>query len=130
MKHCLIFLAILCIGLLFGCKKGPGEGGRASISGKVYLHDYNNSGIPVDSFYVGEHRVYLIYGDDISFSKEVRTNYDGTYLFNYLLPGNYTVFTYSECLNCPGKSVHVKKNTEINGSKQDKVLEDFIIDNY
>lgn len=127
------FLLLAGFGLLLlvaSCKKGPGEGGRASISGKVFQVDYNTSNIPVDSFYVGEQRVYLIYGDDASFSKEVRTNYDGTYVFNYLLTGNYTVFAYSECKTCAGKTKPVVLHTEINGRKEDKVLDDIVIENY
>lgn len=128
-KYWLLFgFAIALISV--GCKKGPGEGGRASISGKVFQVNYNASNIPVDSFYVGEQRVYLIYGDDASFSQEVRTNYDGTYLFNYLLPGDYTVFAYSECKTCASKTKAVVLRAEINGRKQDKVLDDLVIENY
>lgn len=131
MKKTVIIALLACIGLsIHACKKGPGEGGRASIRGKVFLTEFNSSGIPVDSFYVPEHRVYLIYGDDPSFSEEVRTNFDGTYVFEYLLPGDYKVFTYSECKDCSGDVEAVLTPVEINGKKENKELEDLRIAEY
>jgi hypothetical protein len=39
--------------------------------------------------------VFIIYGDEAYFGDDVETNADGLYQFEYLLPGQYTVFAYS-----------------------------------
>lgn len=91
---CLISLS------LFACKKFEGEGGRASISGKIVVHErlYIN-GICVDTVtYDGaKEDVYIIYGDDDTmYDDKIDASLDGTFKFSYLQPGTYTVFAYSK----------------------------------
>lgn len=87
--------------------------------GKVFARTYNSGGIQIDSFYVPDERVYLIYGDDEFYGEELRTHYDGTYRFQYLYKGNYTVYAYSECDTCSSglqaifQTIEIKKNGEV-----------------
>jgi hypothetical protein len=90
---CLIFSVSV---ILLACRKGPGEGGNCTITGKVYGNYYNkNYSVKIDSNYVPLEDVYVIFGDDITYGVNQKTNYDGTYAFRFLRPGHYKVFAYS-----------------------------------
>lgn len=109
---------------LLSCSKEPGEGGKASIFGKVKINNYNaNFTILQASYYAQEENVFIIYGDDKTYSKSVKTNYDGTYEFPYLRTGKYTVYAYSkDTIKYNGniiasKTVEVLKTVEITGKK-------------
>ena len=90
-----IFSLILSV-LIVSCSKEAGEGGTASIKGKVYGDYYNKSFTTFyGSSYVPDKDVYIIYGDDASYGERVRTSYDGSFEFKYLRKGDYKVFVYS-----------------------------------
>ena len=45
--------------------------------------------------------IYIIYGNkNNTYDDDISTSYDGTFEFNYLNPGDYEIFLYSECFNC------------------------------
>lgn len=98
MKLCLnIFLAGIFIINILSCDKDEGVGGNATIRGKVIVRNYNDDfSIFLSEHSASEEDVYIIYGNDKTFGDQVETNYDGTFEFNYLLPGDYSVFVYSE----------------------------------
>jgi len=88
-------LTILLLAMM-SCSKEPGTGGNSTIYGKVYVRDYNSTFTLLEDEYYGQDvDVFLIYGDDRSYSDHVRTSYDGSYEFKYLRPGNYHVYCYS-----------------------------------
>ncbi|MBK8487457.1 MAG: hypothetical protein WAU21_05970 [Chitinophagales bacterium] len=113
------FIFICFTALLSGCNLGPGEGGTASIIGKVKVLEYNGSGILVNEYYAADERVYIIYGDETFQSDEVRTSYEGSYRFEFLRKGDYTIYVYSDCPPCDGEtqaileSVSITKNGEV-----------------
>lgn len=87
----LLFLPALL--LLTFCEKAPGPGGKSSITGKIYVKDYNTSVTTLLSEYYGAgENVYICYGDDQTASNDVNTGSDGSFAFNYLRAGHYTVF--------------------------------------
>jgi hypothetical protein len=93
---CLLITGFLLIASL-SCSKDEGVGGTATIRGRVVINDYNDDfSILLSEHNAAEEDVYIIYGDDKTYGDRVRTNYDGTFEFNYLLHGNYSVFIYSE----------------------------------
>jgi hypothetical protein len=94
----IFFLLVAAIAFLFiSCEKEAGEGGNSSIFGKVYVKDYNGTFTVLNGEYYGsDEDVYIIYGEDKSYSDHISTNYDGTYEFKYLRPGIYTVYAYSK----------------------------------
>jgi len=88
---------ILISMFLYSCDKPPGEGGLATLQGRVRVRDYNSSfTVFLGEFFAKEKRVYIIYGDDEVYSDNFRTDYDGYYAFRNLRPGKYTVFTYGK----------------------------------
>lgn len=99
MKKRFLFLIMLCAVLLFsslGCRKQPGQGGNASIRGKVHSKLYNKSFTVLLSEYdVPEYDVYIIYGDDFAFSDRTRTDYKGDFEFPYLYKGDYRIYAMS-----------------------------------
>lgn len=101
---------------LFSCDKPAGEGGTSRIKGKIYIRDYNsNFTILQDEFYAMEERVYITYGDHDFYDNDIRTSYDGTYVFDNLRKGSYTIFAYSDdsTFVAPGGIYPVIKTVEI-----------------
>ena len=128
----LIVLALLTS--LFACKKGPGPGGQCSISGKVFAHAVKNVGFThytLDtSYYAGAENVFISYGDEPGVGQTVRTAEDGSFLFEYLLPGKYKVYAVSRDTN--NKFNNVKRvvtlqEIEITGRRDQIILEDLVI---
>lgn len=92
-----IFTSFLLALLLVGCDKPAGEGGTSRIKGKIFIRDYNNNYTILQSAQYGmEERVYIIYGNNDFYNDDIRTSYDGTYVFDHLRKGSYTIFAYSE----------------------------------
>ncbi len=91
-----ISIIVLSI-ILFSCSKEPGQGGSSTIKGKVYAKYYDKTFTVLQGEgYMPELDVYIIYGNDASFSDRTRTNYDGIYEFKYLRKGDYRVYVYSK----------------------------------
>lgn len=87
----LLFFAIFFGTLFNSCKKEAGSGGSSTITGRIWVKDY-----PGPLEYGGlDEDVYLIYGDDVSYSDRVRANYDGYYEFKFLRKGDYKIYVYS-----------------------------------
>lgn len=101
---------------LFGCKKEPGVGGNASISGKVIVRKYNATFTTyLGSYPAPDHYIYIVYGDHPGYDNRIKTDYDGNYRFQFLYPGKYQIYTYS--LDSTGQSlggqIVVKKDVEL-----------------
>ena len=114
----------------FSCKKQPGEGGFASIEGKVYAKDYDDSfTLLTAGYYIPSETVYIIYGDGTEVANTVKTSYDGSFKFNYLRKGTYKIFVLSEDTTKPFLSVPKEElvKVTINKRKEKVVLKDFII---
>ncbi len=113
--------------LMVACKKGPGIGGRATISGKVYARNFSSSFVQNDSGYIGGQKVYIKYGDAPGVGDDVETDLNGTYTFYYLREGKYTIYVYSKQLINNHLDVSVSQTVEITKKKEEKVLPDFDI---
>lgn len=122
---------------LFGiaaCTKDPGVGGNATITGKVYAHHYNSSfSVLLSTYYVPDTYVYIVYGEDINYGSRIKTNYDGEYAFEFLYPGDYTIYTYSldsaaivNGVPDPPDSAMVQ-NITITDNRETITLPDFVI---
>lgn len=93
---------------LNGCKKYEGVGGRSKITGKLTINEklYINGVLTQTvSYPAATEDVYIVYGtQDSIFDDKVECNYDGSFSFDYLFPGTYTVFAYNEIFHT-GNSV-------------------------
>lgn len=122
-----IFFAFTVMLALSGCKKDPGPGGLASISGRLYAYDYNSFGALVDSGYVAGERVFISYGDNEAVGNDTRTYIDGSFTFEWLQKGKYTIWAISDCDTCPLKQTTVKQTVEITKRREKLTIPDLII---
>jgi hypothetical protein len=94
---CTIFIVFLMVLGVSSCEKEAGEGGTSTLYGKVLIRKYNPMfTVLMEEYYAQDQEVYIIYGNDRTFSQRIRTNYDGTYEFKYLRQGEYKIFAYSK----------------------------------
>lgn len=117
---CSSILTILILLTISSCKKVAGEGGKSSISGKVYVKNYNANFTQLNSEYYGaDEDVYIIYGSEISYGNKIKTNYDGVYEFKFLRNGAYKIYIYSKDSTMKSKSgnLAVVSNVEIVNNK-------------
>ena len=93
----LLFALVAMVFLLPSCNKGPGEGGTGTVQGFVKLvhHPDNDYTLTADTMPAAKTDVFIVYGDEAYFGDDVETSPDGMYRFEYLLPGEYTVYSYS-----------------------------------
>ena len=93
----LLFALVAMAMLLPSCNKGPGEGGTGTIQGIVKLvhHPDDDYTLTADTMAAAKTDVFIVYGDEVYFSDDAETNAAGLYQFEYLRPGEYTVFSYS-----------------------------------
>lgn len=79
------------------CNKGEGKGGSGTIQGYVKLvhHPDDDYELNVDTVDAAKTDVFLVYGVEPFYGDDIETGPDGMYQFEYLRPGNYTVFAYS-----------------------------------
>ncbi|MEN9973107.1 MAG: hypothetical protein RIS20_1454 [Bacteroidota bacterium] len=119
----LLFLSILVLSISNSCKKVEGTGGGATITGFINEQKYNALGNIIAEYPAADKNVYLIYGtSDQFYDDNVKTSYDGSFVFKYLQKGTYTVFVYEDDANQPsGKNV-VKQTFEITEKGQVKDL--------
>ena len=89
-------LALLSV-TLFSCNNKEGEGGTGTVQGYVKLihHPDDNYQLEADTLNAAKTDVFIVYGDEEFYGDDAETNPDGFYQFNYLTPGDYTVFAYS-----------------------------------
>ena len=91
-----LFLAMTSL-LFASCNKEPGKGGTGTVQGYVKLvhHPDDDFELNADTMAAAKTDVFIVYGDDAYYGDDVETGPDGLYQFEYLTPGNYTVFAYS-----------------------------------
>ncbi len=133
MKSKLIYLQILfLIVVLASCKKKAGPGGQATVIGKVYANDFDNTfNYLISKGYSSGTKVYIVYGNETNIGNTITTSIDGTYEFKYLNKGHYKVYALSvdTAYRVKGNDTEnpVIKEFDIKEKKQKLVLEDIII---
>jgi hypothetical protein len=130
MKYLGIVFFILWMAAVCSCDKPPGEGGLATLQGRVILRDYNSSfTVFLGSFPAREKRVYIIYGDNQIYSDDFRTDHNGYYAFRYLRPGKYTLYTMGKdsTFQSPDGKIPVFLEVEVKPSDRVVELPDLIV---
>jgi hypothetical protein len=131
-KRILAALMILFLGVFgISCKKNPGEGGRATLKGKLLSGNFHSPDVPV-TLEDGEpeERVYLVYGDrDDGFDDDKKTNHNGAFEFRFLRKGKYKLFAYSQDPNLPSSSskTAVVREFEIKSGRENIEINDLIV---
>jgi hypothetical protein len=133
MKYTGIFLVIA---LAFtACTKQPGEGGTSSITGKVMVVDSRGIYDPLEqqydtaTYYSEKEDVYIIYGEDSMaiYDDSFETSWDGSYRFEYLRKGKYTLFVYVDNDSLDKKEEPLFQFIEITEDRSIYSLPDFVI---
>lgn len=113
-----LFFSLFAFSFLVSCNKEPGKGGTSSIEGKVYVYDINGAGDTINEYYGKDEDVYIIYGSkDNVYDDKFACSFDGSYRFDYLTPGDYTLFAYSRCDTCFDGTKVVTKQIQIQDKK-------------
>ncbi len=123
----LILSSVFVILFLMACKKEPGKGGRATIKGVLFSKSVSN----INSLAKPELEadVYIIYGNDNTYSDRVRTSGDGSFAFKFLQPGNYKLYAFGLDPAFPNGSSLIAFYKEVTVSSNRAVVEvkDFVI---
>ena len=92
-----LLLLLVAVALLPACNKGAGKGGTGTIQGHLKLvhHPDDDFTLTPDTMAAAKTDVFIVYGDENYFGDDIETGADGGYQFEYLLPGEYTVYAYS-----------------------------------
>ena len=106
----------------------PKEKGQATITGKVFVKKTKNGKV-VAEYYGMDERVYLVFGDEINYQDQVKTNYNGEFQFKGLNIGTYTLYCYSKDIDnqSPSGEVVVKMTVTIKKATDKKVIPDLEI---
>jgi len=101
---------------VWSCAKLEGEGGQATIEGKVYAIDYAKGSLSdLDTFPAVDEDVYIVYGGGNLGDDDTKTIAGGKYQFKYLRKGDYSIYVYSD--DPYGSGVDVPSQINISVSK-------------
>lgn len=107
------------------------QDGFATVKGKVITNEYNLMGQLLGTYPSQDVRVYIRYDTDSVYFDDMRTDANGTYQFENLIIGNYTIYAYSDCINCgiTGKEI---KSVNVVVSEKDEIVtaDDLYIEKY
>jgi len=104
--------------------------GTSSIVGNVIQVNFlNGTAIIDDTIPAQNEDVFLKYADSDEILERARTSFDGTYMFNNIIQGEYEIFTYSEQLSSNISEVK-KASVSIVADNTTAEPEEFIILNY
>ncbi len=114
MKTIFSLTVLLTLSLvLHSCKKVEGPGGTSTIKGVIQAELYNTVGTKIGEYPKELEDVYIVYGDGTTYSDKFTTSYDGSFQFDYLQKGKYSVFVYEDCPTCPDGKTKKLVATEI-----------------
>lgn len=119
-----VLFSFFCLINFSACTKEEGEGGKATIAGTLYK--IKSDGIERQS----DEAVYIIYGGEgTNYDDDVKTSYDGSFRFEYLREGNYTIFAYTDC-DDPNDFEACIERMEVEIAKGDRMilLDSLIVD--
>jgi hypothetical protein len=92
-----ILFTLACIPMFWSCSQDEGLGGSSSISGtireRVYNEDYS---ILLEERVPEDEDIYLLFGNKTTIGDKATSGVNGDFEFNYLWPGKYTLYYYSE----------------------------------
>jgi len=100
--------------------------GKASIHGTVYEIDYWAN----DTLIANDLEVYIRYGTHKQYDDRIRTQEDGSFYFTNLIPGEYTIYVFSENIDRTDQQVAIDKTITISTNDETEYsLGDYFIYN-
>lgn len=130
-KGILLTAIVALTGFLSSCSQPEGVGGNSHIKGKIRINYYNEDFselLSSEPTVAKDEDVYLIFGNDSVAGEDTKTSFTGDFEFEYLWPGKYKLYYYSEDTTglSPDK---VEVVTEINLGKNETLVFDNLIIN-
>ncbi len=121
------------LGELIKVKSIDYDKGSASIKGRVFLINYLNSSeypnlIIKDISLAQDEDIFITYGNHTFHDDKIETTYDGTFLFQNLIKGNYKIFLYSEDLSGGTEDIVIMKEVSISSEFAEIDLGDIYIE--
>ncbi len=102
MKKITLLSTIALTLVISSCSKPAGEGGQATIKGRIWVENYSTLNSMSDSYTLkgefagADEDVFIIYGDDVSYGNKVKSGPDGIFEFKYLRIGDYKIYVKSK----------------------------------
>jgi hypothetical protein len=95
----------------------------------VQVRHFNATYTQLLGIYPGaDHYVYIVFGNHSGYDKRIKTDYAGNFEFDYLYPGDYTVYTYSQDSSGLVLSGQVVLQQAVNlGKKENQELKPFLV---
>lgn len=121
------------LGELVKVKSIDYDDGSASIKGRVFLINYLNSSeypnlIVKDTSLAQDQDIFITYGNHAFHDDKIETTYDGTFLFQDLIKGNYKVFLYSEDITGKTEDIVIMHEVSISSEFTEIDLGDIYIE--
>jgi hypothetical protein len=109
------------------------DDGTAMIKGRVKVIDYVDASswpnlVIEKTYYATEQEIYLTYGDHTYYDERIRSQFDGSFEFRELIPGDYLVFLYSDDVEGESDKVALKFEVNITGFEQVVDLGEIVIE--
>lgn len=122
MKRIILLSVAIMMVFLSACEKPAGQGGDATIKGKIWVEDWDaNFNLLKYEFPGADEDVYIIYGDEVNYGDKISANNNGDFEFKYLRKGKYKVYVYSDQKQSgttPASKVAIVIDVEISSKKQ------------
>lgn len=98
--------------------------GKAAIRGSVMeiYYTYNSvwpNMIPEDTLIATDLAVYLRYGTNEAYSERIRTQGDGSFYFDNLIPGAYSIYVFSEDIKGTKQQVAIEGTLTISANEDE-----------
>ncbi|MFT4900272.1 MAG: hypothetical protein ACI9U0_002074 [Flavobacteriales bacterium] len=103
---------LICIVFFAACSK-EGEGGSAVISGIVKKEVIAPNGNLIETVAAINKDVFIKFGNSDFVNEDVKTNEFGKFEFPFLRKGEYSIFVYSDCIDCDSGKESIEQSVEL-----------------
>jgi hypothetical protein len=103
---------LICIVFFAACSK-EGEGGSAVISGIVKKEVIAPNGNLIETVAAINKDVFIKFGNSDFVNEDVKTNEFGKFEFPFLRKGEYSIFVYSDCIDCDAGKESIEQSVEL-----------------
>jgi len=104
------------------------DDGTATLTGRVFVREYNTTGELVSEYYGADREVFIMFEDGQAPFERVLTSGEGYFEFPNLIPGNFVLYSFSECNNCPGSITPSEVDVTVSAKGQQLSTEDIIVE--
>lgn len=104
------------------------DDGTGTITGRVLVKEYNTTGELVAEYYGADREVFILYEDEQTPFERVLTGAEGYFEFPNLIPGNFVVYSFSDCNNCTGGITPSEIEAAVASKGAATTIEDIVVE--